>query len=365
MSQCVDDGLTPCASPRRRPGQSVLLGLCGTDEPVAEIVPNTQPTFAMRSLRSRLRLAGRVSRASSKVVRRRAQRVGGRPPVARTTNQLIRDRASRFSKYSNTSADLPFGRRLCHVVVCSYAWVTRRKIDSLSRETYDVSESPESSMGTQQHQSDPRILDRRCLSRDHRSLADLLAPGMAVLDIGCGTGAITQGIAEAVGPDGVVVGVDRDPGLIERARVRAAAFANLSFQHADVRDLTLNSWEPEPPPEFITFYSTFLSWRRLNGWDNEVANRCPALFADAGLIDIRSSVQDETSIWTDDDFAERTALWTEVIDNLGPTLRSAGSCDTSILDAARRSYESWRKTDLRHHTLSMRATVGRRLVTSA
>jgi SAM-dependent methyltransferase len=260
-------------------------------------------------------------------------------------------------------------------------------------------------MGNQQHQSDPRVLDRRRLSTDHRTLAGLLVPGMAVLDVGCGTGAITKGIAEAVGPGGVVVGVDRDQGMIDRARAHCAAFANLSFERVDAMDLaydarfdvvtaartlqwvadpqvvvrrmtqaakpgglvivldynhTRNSWDPIPPPEFSAFYAVFLSWRASNGWDNDVADRCPALFEAVGLTDIRTITQDETSIRGDEDFAERTVLWTEVIDNLGPTLQSAGACDAMLVEAARRAYESWRTSDLTRQTLSLKATVGRR-----
>ena len=51
-------------------------------------------------------------------------------------------------------------------------------------------------MSLQPHTSDARILDRRTLERDHRRLAELLKPGMAVLDVGCGTGAITAGLRE-------------------------------------------------------------------------------------------------------------------------------------------------------------------------
>ena len=46
--------------------------------------------------------------------------------------------------------------------------------------------------------------------------------GKAVLDLGCGTGGITQFLAETYGPANIV-GIDVDRGLIERASRRAAA----------------------------------------------------------------------------------------------------------------------------------------------
>src|SRR5207302_578018 len=64
-------------------------------------------------------------------------------------------------------------------------------------------------MSAQQHQSDPRILDRRTLHKDHRRLAGVLARGMSVLDVGCGTGAITKGI---IVPDGSGISDVTSPG---------------------------------------------------------------------------------------------------------------------------------------------------------
>ncbi|WP_277679507.1 class I SAM-dependent methyltransferase [Gracilibacillus dipsosauri] len=46
------------------------------------------------------------------------------------------------------------------------------------------------------------IIDNRKLSTSHQRLAEILQEGMAVLDVGCGTGAITRGIAETVGEKG-------------------------------------------------------------------------------------------------------------------------------------------------------------------
>jgi 2-polyprenyl-3-methyl-5-hydroxy-6-metoxy-1,4-benzoquinol methylase len=53
-----------------------------------------------------------------------------------------------------------------------------------------------------------RILNTRSLGTAHRRLAEVLQPEQTVLDVGCGTGAITRNIAEEVVPAGFVVGVD-------------------------------------------------------------------------------------------------------------------------------------------------------------
>lgn len=42
-------------------------------------------------------------------------------------------------------------------------------------------------------------------------------PGLSVLDVACGTGALTRALARAVGPRGSVTGVDLSPGMIEVA----------------------------------------------------------------------------------------------------------------------------------------------------
>ena len=47
-----------------------------------------------------------------------------------------------------------------------------------------------------------------------------LAPGMRVLDLGCGMGDVAMLAADIVGPSGHVVGIDRDPAVLENARRR-------------------------------------------------------------------------------------------------------------------------------------------------
>jgi SAM-dependent methyltransferase len=67
-------------------------------------------------------------------------------------------------------------------------------------------------------------------------------PGERVLDVGCGTGAVTVALARAVGAEGSVVGLDLSRQMLEVARSRAAAagLGNVELWHGDaqVSDLT-------------------------------------------------------------------------------------------------------------------------------
>ncbi len=63
-----------------------------------------------------------------------------------------------------------------------------------------------------------------------------IAPGMRVLDLGTGLGHVALQVAELVGPDGSVLGVDQDETLLQIAeqRARAAGAGNVNFRRADV-----------------------------------------------------------------------------------------------------------------------------------
>jgi ubiquinone/menaquinone biosynthesis C-methylase UbiE len=73
-----------------------------------------------------------------------------------------------------------------------------------------------------------------------RTVAGLGLPaGANVLDVGCGTGASALSAAQAVGPGGLVLGVDLSARLLDRARTKAmtCGLTNVEFRLADMTAL--------------------------------------------------------------------------------------------------------------------------------
>ncbi|MDQ3665414.1 MAG: class I SAM-dependent methyltransferase [Acidobacteriota bacterium] len=70
-----------------------------------------------------------------------------------------------------------------------------------------------------------------------------ITAGMKVLDAGCGAGDVAFLAAELVGPQGAVLGVDKDPHVIETARKRSseARLSYVSFVEGDVCSVALDS----------------------------------------------------------------------------------------------------------------------------
>ncbi len=65
-----------------------------------------------------------------------------------------------------------------------------------------------------------------------------IGPGMRVLDAGCGSGDVAVMLAALVGPNGRVVGVDRDARSLEVARERARA---LGLSHVEFLEMALDA----------------------------------------------------------------------------------------------------------------------------
>jgi len=230
------------------------------------------------------------------------------------------------------------------------------------------------------------VLERRTVENSNRNLLKYLRPGLSVLDVGCGTGAITRSIAQIVGPTGRVLGIDPNAGLLEQARQQAADMPGLDFQQADAYTIdtterfdlvtcartlqwlaqpkealmTLNrlvkpggylavldfnheklTWTPEAPAAMQTFYRAFLQWRQDAGFDNAIADHLHTLMTEIGCTNIQIEEQFDVSQRSDPDFGTTSRLWAEVAELRGPQLVTAGYITEAERLLAISDYDHW------------------------
>lgn len=269
----------------------------------------------------------------------------------------------------------------------------------------DVSDEPWRRAGPRGH--GPSILSTRSLATGHRRLAELLRPGLRVLDVGCGPGAITRGIAEAVGPAGRVVGVDLHPRLIAEARLLHDAVPSLTFAVGDAYDLPFHEefdivtaarvlqwltrpldalqqmvqatkpggrvvvldynhekviWTPEPPATTWAFHAAFLRWRTAAGLDNAIADHLVGMFTAVGLRDVVETPQAEVSRRADPDFPTRIATWAEIPAFHGPRMVEDGVITEPERAAAEADYRTWMSSRAEAQSLYLVAVEGLRPV---
>jgi ubiquinone/menaquinone biosynthesis C-methylase UbiE len=77
------------------------------------------------------------------------------------------------------------------------------------------------------------VVRRRRLVRD----AVAAAPGERIVDVGCGPGYYVAELAEEVGPEGAVVGVDPSAPMLAVAAERCEGLANTSFEEGSAGEL--------------------------------------------------------------------------------------------------------------------------------
>ena len=171
---------------------------------------------------------------------------------------------------------------------------------------------------------------RRTAELDADYLLARLRPGLRLLDVGCGPGSITVGLARAVAP-GETVGVDVAPAIIEEARALAEGTPNLRFEAADgyalpfeaasfdvvhahqvlqhlarpadalrewrrvlrprgllaVRDADYGTMSPSPrSPELDRFFEVYHAVAARNGADADAGRRLAAWATEAGFVDL-------------------------------------------------------------------------------
>ncbi|MBS1606179.1 MAG: class I SAM-dependent methyltransferase [Bacteroidetes bacterium] len=249
------------------------------------------------------------------------------------------------------------------------------------------------------------VLDQRSLEASNANLLTVLRPGQRVLDVGCGSGAITAGIAALVGADGLVTGIDRSAELIGQAQQKFAAIGNLHFEAIDIlgyapklrydvittaRTLqwiaepsvviqkmigllgpegvlcvldynhALIEWEPEPPKEMRYFYECFLRWRSDAGMYNDIVDRLPAMVSSLGLRITLNRDESEYRRREDAGFPAHAGIWTKVAETRGNQMVSDGYVTEEQRLAAIDAYTRWCGTEARSMRLYLRAVHAQR-----
>ena len=202
-----------------------------------------------------------------------------------------------------------------------------------------------------------KIFDNRSLKVDYRTLEPILKEGMLILDVGCGTGAISKDIANIVGESGKVIGIDNTEKFIESGKITYQNIKNLELLHTDIFDYEPNQkfdlivsarvlqwlnnpkdalikmksllkpkgqisildynhdnleWDPEPPESMKSFYNTFLKWRTDAGMNNGIADDLPDLMKEIGMVDIEKINSDEHYDKHRNDFNSKVGIWSKV-----------------------------------------------------
>jgi len=253
--------------------------------------------------------------------------------------------------------------------------------------------------------SSQSVLDRRSVINSNANLLSIVKRGDRVLDVGCGTGAITKDIAGLVGSEGIVVGVDTSEHLIRQAEQAYRHLPNLSFVVEDINTFaptqlfdvvtsarvlqwlaepdkvvdrmvslikpggcltildynhTKVEFNPEIPSRMREVYNAFLKWREDAGMDNAIADHLDDIFKRAELMNVTSSDYSEISIRGHKNFADDIALWSIVAEARGPQMVKDGYLDENLRLSAISDYKQWMEADAQYMKLYLRAITGYR-----
>ena len=123
--------------------------------------------------------------------------------------------------------------------------------------------------------------------------------GEHVVDVGSGAGSDSFIAASAVGPKGIVVGVDMTPAMVERSRASASGFDNVEFREGVAEELPVeDGWADvvisngviNLVPDKLAAYSEIARVLKPGG-RVQVADICVEL-------EVPESARDDIDLWT-------------------------------------------------------------------
>jgi ubiquinone/menaquinone biosynthesis C-methylase UbiE len=246
-----------------------------------------------------------------------------------------------------------------------------------------------------------KLFDERSLAADYATLSPLLQKGWSVLDVGCGTGAISKDIALKVGETGHVTGIDNTAYFIQSGKETYADVKNLELIHADMFvynpmkkfDLIvaarvlqwLNNpqeaikrlksmlkpggilsildynhealeWQPQPPVSMRQFYATFLRWRADAYMNNHIAEDLPEYFKQAGLSAVEVLEANEVYKKGEDNFLSKVGIWAKVAQST--QMVEEGYLDDNDRLKAIADYNEWIQSDAQLMTMKLKEVRG-------
>lgn len=240
------------------------------------------------------------------------------------------------------------------------------------------------------HKSSAPVLNNRTLESDFPTLLPILKKGMRVLDVGCGTGAITKGIAQKVGKTGQVIGIDRNQELIEEGKALFNFPDNLTFlitellayEPSEKFDLIVSArvlqwlpnpeaalqkmktwlkkngrisildynhealaWTPQPPKSMQIFYQGFLDWRANMDCNNSIAEDLEGYFENAGFENIEVINSNEVYNKGSANFLHKAGIWLEVARTVGLKMVAEGFVTEELRLKAMKEHQHWIATE--------------------
>lgn len=250
--------------------------------------------------------------------------------------------------------------------------------------------------------STSKLFDERSLKRDYATLVSLLKPGLKVLDVGCGTGAISKDIANVVGPKGHVTGIDNTGHFIESGKETYRDIENLELINTDLFDFetevkfdlivsartiqwlsnpqeaiakmknmlkpggwlsvldydhTALEWFPEPPLMMRRFYISFLRWRSDAGMSNEIAEEAADFLKMLGFQNIEVLNADEVYEKGQPDFEHKISIWSKVA-AMDQIVEEGYISDADRLQAIK-EYNHWVATDAERMVMKLNEIRGK------
>jgi 2-polyprenyl-3-methyl-5-hydroxy-6-metoxy-1,4-benzoquinol methylase len=168
-----------------------------------------------------------------------------------------------------------------------------------------------------------------------------IAPGMRVLDLGCGVGDVAMLAAESVGASGSVVGIDRNPDVlaVARKRIQAAGARHVTFRQTSVEVFV------DPGPFDLVIGRYILLYQQ----DPVAFLKAAARFAAGGILALHEPILDRPV-----HSRPNVALW----EHISALLLTAFRAVAPSWDAAGRLVELFSSAGLPQPTLYCETPVG-------